>query len=145
MNNVSTNTVHPPEHKVFKGDQRDFKGRKAPETKDQLDDHDGEKRWIRCKACGNKVTHAACRVTVNGRHRHVFNNPAGYVFEIGCFSMAEGCARKGQLTLEFTWFTGYHWSFAVCAACSAHLGWVYQAGSGEAFYGLILAQLIEEN
>lgn len=145
MFHTSTHIERPHPYCVFKGDDRDFRGRKSPEIEEKLDDHEGKKRWIRCKPCGNKITHAACRVTVNGRHKHVFNNPAGYVFEIGCFSMAEGCARKGQPTLEFTWFTGYHWSFAVCAACQAHLGWVYQAGSGEAFYGLILTQLIEEN
>ncbi|MFP4350615.1 MAG: cereblon family protein [Desulfococcaceae bacterium] len=115
------------------------------EEEEKTSDEDEDGKAIRCRSCGHKVTDTRYRFEMHGRHCHVFNNPAGFVFEIGCFSAAEGCANAGQPTLEFTWFTGYTWRYALCAGCHAHLGWQYQATSGGGFYGLILANLIEEN
>ncbi len=95
---------------------------------------------LRCVACGHEITSAAHRISVNGGHHHTFANPAGIVFEIGCFSEARGCANWGRPTEEFTWFKGYAWRFSICARCHAHLGWHYVGDGG--FYGLILAHLI---
>lgn len=131
---------------VFKMDKkrlRSFKGLPALQT----DDTDGERddRWLRCTHCGNNIARAADRISVNGRFAHVFNNPAGYIFEIGCFAMAEGCVNEGHPTLEFTWFAGFSWRFALCGSCRSHLGWLYQSMKGASFYGLILANLSEES
>jgi hypothetical protein len=91
------------------------------------------------------VTSQAARIAVGGGHRHVFFNPSGAVFEVGCFSMAPGCGTVGAPTTEFTWFAGHAWQVAVCRACRAHLGWRYAAvgAPGEAFWGLILPHLAE--
>lgn len=99
---------------------------------------------IRCRQCGHVVTSAAARAEKAGHHRHVFGNPAGYVFEIGCFATAPGCAVQGPATLEFTWFAGYAWRFASCAACGTHLGWAYSSGA-DGFFGLILERLVAES
>jgi hypothetical protein len=112
---------------------------------EEASDEDENGKPIRCKSCGHKVTETRHRFEMHGRHRHVFNNPTGFVFEIGCFSAAEGCLHSGQPTLEFTWFSGYTWRYAQCAGCRAHLGWQYQSSSGGGFYGLILAALVEKN
>lgn len=110
----------------------------------ETDDGDKDRRDIRCRFCGHPITRQAYRIDINGSHHHTFNNPSGYLFEIGCFSSASGCASQGKPTLEFSWFTGYSWCFALCVYCHAHLGWLYQSMSGSRFYGLILNHLTEK-
>jgi hypothetical protein len=82
------------------------------------------------------------RRSVDGAHRHVFANPHGFVFEIGCFAQAPGCTAMGPPTPDFSWFPGSTWQVAVCARCGLHLGWRYE-GHPEAgqFHGLILSRL----
>lgn len=96
-----------------------------------------------CKVCTHKITTNENRISVNGKHKHVFFNPMGIVFELGCFSSATGCLHTGTPTLEFTWFDGYAWCITLCSSCLAHLGWHYQSSTGSEFYGLILTSLIE--
>ncbi|HHN65752.1 MAG TPA: hypothetical protein ENK09_10365 [Nitrospirae bacterium] len=97
---------------------------------------------IICRHCGNHITSVEEIITVQGSHRHVFTNPAGLVFEIGCFSTADGCLVSGIPTREFTWFSGYSWNYAHCGNCLTHLGWFYQ-NRDSSFFGLILERLIE--
>lgn len=140
-----TKNVRPPGIEAFqKGEKRPgtFKG--LPERQNETAEGDGDGRWYRCRHCGSRVARAGDRINVNGRFSHVFNNPSGYIFEIGCFAAAEGCVNEGQPTLEFTWFAGFSWRFALCASCRSHLGWFYQSMKGASFYGLILANLTEE-
>ncbi|MEW6520262.1 MAG: cereblon family protein [Thermodesulfobacteriota bacterium] len=97
---------------------------------------------FRCRFCLAKITTAAQMIEVNGSHRHVFTNPVGKVFEIGCFSQAAGCLNHGPATTECTWFTGCTWRFSLCASCFSHLGWQYHADLTGYFFGLILANLL---
>ncbi len=101
-----------------------------------------EKDFILCKFCRNRVASAENAMIINGQSRHVFTNPHGYVFEIACFSVAEGCVNYGVPTTEFTWFPGYSWRFSICAKCHNHLGWQYQSANSDIFHGLILGNLI---
>lgn len=94
-----------------------------------------------CAQCLNPITAEAWRMAVAGSHRHVFANPGGHVFEIGCFSSAPGCAALGPPTQDFSWFSGTLWQVAVCAACGQHLGWRYEQAQGGLFFGLILDRL----
>lgn len=103
-----------------------------------------ERRILVCRQCRQGITDPSSRIQMQGAHRHVFFNPHGIVFEIGCFSQAYGCAMTGSPTMEFTWFEGYAWRIAVCSSCFTHLGWQYLSGSGGSFFGLILSQLEEE-
>lgn len=98
---------------------------------------------IICKVCGRTVTSKAQKIAVNGDHSHTFFNPAGVVFELGCFREAVGCVRVGEATSEFTWFSGHCWRFALCRGCKSHLGWFFES-EGQAFYGLILANITEK-
>jgi hypothetical protein len=54
-----------------------------------------------------------------------------------------GCIVDPRETAEFTWFAGYAWSGSACSLCGAHLGWRFRRG-GDAFFGLILAGLVEK-
>ncbi|MGB3210309.1 MAG: cereblon family protein [Desulforhopalus sp.] len=97
---------------------------------------------ICCRACGKAVTDRDKKIAVQGSHSHTFFNPAGIVFELGCFSAAPGCNITGDATSDFTWFAGYVWSFALCGGCSCHLGWFFEKGE-HSFFGLILTKLKE--
>jgi len=99
-----------------------------------------KKESILCKTCGNEITTVEYNIAVSGQHAHIFTNPLGITFHIGCFSRAWGCFVYGIPTYEATWFPGFTWCVAVCANCFTHLGWYYQSGR-EGFFGLIMANL----
>lgn len=98
---------------------------------------------ILCRYCRHRITSVSNLISVNGNHRHTFINPAGITYQIGCYSSAEGCLVYGYPTGEYTWFSGYSWSLALCAACYSHLGWFYQSAT-DGFFGLIRNRLIEK-
>ncbi|MEN6320975.1 MAG: cereblon family protein [Syntrophaceae bacterium] len=102
-----------------------------------------EKESILCKTCKNEITTSEYTTAVNGQHAHIFQNPAGITFHIGCFSQTWGCFMYGIPTHEFTWFPGFSWRVVLCVQCFSHLGWYYQSGGGS-FYGLILANLVKD-
>ena len=97
---------------------------------------------IFCRACGEMVTSRKEIISVSGTHAHTFFNPAGIVFEVGCFKAARGCIVVGEPTTEFTWFAGHVWSYALCRGCQNHLGWFFE-GRDSSFFGLILPRLRE--
>ncbi len=122
-------------------------GRPAPPSPDfhpEADEGEGGTVLV-CRACGHRITRESARIQVLGQHRHVFYNPQGVVFELGCFAMAPGCHDLGPTTKEFTWFPGYVWQPVFCGFCHGHLGWRYRAESGNGFFGLILECLVEES
>lgn len=124
----------------FRADRDGEQGR--PGTEDSTKEKAAGQQAIFCKACGMVITSRNLRVAVAGSHSHAFFNPAGIAFEIGCFKSAPGCRVTGAATDEFTWFAGYHWRFASCRQCKAHLGWFYEMAE-HAFFGLILTSLAE--
>jgi hypothetical protein len=108
----------------------------APEASTEGDAEVEEERWLRCGACGARVAKEAARVAINGAHEHVFMNPAGIKFRVGCYSAAPGCAPAGGRSTVWTWFPGYAWQIEVCRACHVHLGWSFH-GAAAAFYALV--------
>ena len=110
----------------------------------ELDDsHD--KNFIYCGQCSHVITQAAQRIEVNGSHAHLFTNPYGIEFHVGCFAQALGCDISGAAEAADTWFMGYFWRIASCAECHAHLGWYFAQANGEDyFYGLILDRIQED-
>ncbi len=102
-----------------------------------------QRRIFLCTACGNPITTDIARISVGGSHLHVFTNPAGFVFRVALFSEAPGCVHAGIPTREHTWFSGFAWSYALCAQCGSHLGWIYSSGNGS-FFGLIADRLVEK-
>ncbi|WP_321496070.1 cereblon family protein [uncultured Desulfobacter sp.] len=104
-----------------------------------------DEKVIICRVCSQLVTKPELSIRVNDAHAHVFANPHGNVFEIGCFSHAPGCVPVSQRSDEFTWFPGYSWTIGACAGCGSHLGWIFSGETGgmvNRFYGLILDKLI---
>jgi hypothetical protein len=114
--------------------------RRRPRTRSATDGTGREPaRRYHCAACITRVTDEDAALEIDGAHRHAFVNPAGVSFAIGCFAVAN-CRVDGEPTLEATWFPGCAWSYALCANCSAHLGWRYDGARG--FWGLIFARLV---
>lgn len=105
-----------------------------------------EERLLRvliCRACGKEITSPDLAVEVGGSHRHTFFNPAGILYEIGCFSEARGCLNLGKPSGEFTWFSGFGWRVSICMGCQVHLGWEFVSRGDQLFWGLILDRLSE--
>lgn len=122
----------------FRGDRQSGAGR--PDVKVVEEDQSEPEKSICCKFCGFPVTTRDQKISVGSSHTHTFFNPAGIVFELGCFKAAPGCLVSGDPTSEFTWFAGYLWNFSHCRNCRAHLGWFYQQEERN-FFGLILTKL----
>jgi hypothetical protein len=120
----------------------DTEDESAVMTEKKAEEAPEEEEIVRCSLCHEMVTNVSEKMSVSGGHQHVFTNPHGYIFEIGCFRNAPGCLNVGDSTGEFTWFSGYVWCYAVCRHCHSHLGWLFENGKGDAFYGLILKKLI---
>ncbi len=94
-----------------------------------------------CAACRYPIASLRERISVNERHEHVFANPHGYIYQIGCFAAAPGCALIGEESAFFSWFPGYAWQIALCGRCAAMLGWSFRSSESR-FYGLILDKLV---
>ncbi len=116
---------------------------KRPEAKlrDPWDGAEGGR--LLCRRCGLAITASGWAREVAGAHEHSFVNPHGYLFRIGCFRRAPGCAPHGEEHAEYTWFPGYTWQMAQCGRCSVHLGWGFR-GRSDAFHGLVLDRLVRE-
>jgi hypothetical protein len=113
-----------------------FDEERKPGTRGTAGDDDA----LRCAACDHRITDRAYRCEQGGAHEHVFVNPGGFQYRIGCFVAAPGCAYRGPTETAFTWFPGWSWQVAECVVCRAHVGWIYRLGGGQ-FHGLILAAL----
>ena len=111
-----------------------------PEKRDEAADDVG--RVLVCAECLHAVTSTTARIEMSGRHAHTFANPHGFVFHIGCFAVAPGCATGSDPSNEFSWFPGYAWQVAVCRGCGTHLGWLFRSGDSR-FHGLIVDRLAE--
>lgn len=96
--------------------------------------------WL-CIVCNKKITLDRDRFEFDNQSEFQFINPNGFYFDIITFLNAEGCREIGEPTLDYTWFAGHSWSFAVCSRCSNHLGWKYKGKYS--FYGLIKSRLIK--
>ncbi|MBT8354065.1 MAG: hypothetical protein KJO60_06060 [Desulfofustis sp.] len=100
-----------------------------------------QQKGLLCRHCRLLITTSKERLDKAGKHLHTFFNPAGVVYEIGCFRRAPGCIPFGPSSKEFAWFKGYSWQIVYCRGCQQHLGWSF---SGEdQFFGIIVNKLVE--
>jgi hypothetical protein len=116
----------------------------ATTTDAQRDTRRRHARPILCAACRAPVTTRADRTTMRGEHEHYVVNPHGYDFRVGCYRSAPGCLPVGEPSADFSWFPGFRWQIALCAACSTHLGWRFTGGNAP-FFALIIDRLDEED
>ncbi len=134
---------HPIPLALFKGvSEGGGSGDTATVKEPESDTGHGGRKLV-CKLCRSVITRPDLGMEVDGKHVHVFFNPHGYVFELGCFASAKNVVPTGPKTDEFTWFPGFAWQVIACAHCASQLGWRY-TGDGGGFYGLITTALIEE-
>ncbi len=110
-------------------------------TIDQDESESGQQKALLCTVCQAPITTSKERLEKKGKHLHTFFNPAGIVYEIGCFRRAPGCLVYGVPSSEFAWFSGYSWQVVYCRRCHQHLGWKFIAD--EEFFGLIVSKLTE--
>lgn len=120
-------------------------GKGAVDRLQQSDTQEAEKTedkdMLRCAACHAVITRRSDRIQINEKHQHVFANPYGYIFNIGCFARAPGCVVTGEETRYFSWFPGFAWQIALCGQCLALLGWAFRSQESN-FFGLILDNLV---
>jgi len=109
-------------------------------TETKTDTMSEEDEIITCVFCNNHITDPSKQIIINNSFHHVFANPHGLIFEIGCFSDAKGCVPGSIASTEFSWFFRFSWKIGVCNQCSSHLGWIFSSES-DRFYGLILEKL----
>lgn len=113
-----------------------------PSVQKKTEDSSDAQSALYCRACGKSITAKDQSISVDSSFRHTFFNPAGIVFELGCYKKAPGCTIVGIPSSEFSWFSGYLWSFALCSSCEEHLGWCFESETS-VFWGLILNKLKE--
>ncbi len=94
-----------------------------------------------CRFCHAPITRTGDAIG-EGEQRYRVINPHGAQFELACFRTAPGCDIRGRATLEATWFKGFSWQLAQCSDCHEHLGWYYEHGARDSFFGLIVSKLI---
>ena len=104
-------------------------------------DSEEEKELLYCTYCLKLITSGDERIQMGGSHEHLFTNPGGITFKVGCFRQVPGAVFEGTPTEEFTWFKGYQWRMANCSGCLTHIGWQYLHGGQGSFSGLILTRL----
>lgn len=97
---------------------------------------------ILCRFCHAAITSRQQELTIGASHQYRFLNPSGLQFLIGCFRQAPGCDISGPATEEYSWFPGYTWQLAKCSDCGEHLGWFFQSGETDQFFGLIVDKLV---
>lgn len=112
----------------------------APRREQDSEQADEAVRPIQCAQCRFPLTTTQETAFVNSRHRHVFFNPAGLVFDIRCFYQAPGIQVVGTKNSEFSWFSGFLWQVGLCRGCGVHLGWFF-TGPGN-FHALIADRFI---
>jgi len=127
-----------------------FKGEVSDKTSSSIEDENKEevieqKRNILCAEYSQSLTDDSERIEVNGAHKHTFVNPAGIMFQIGCFANVSGVNVSGEATEQWSWFKGYIWKIMCCDRCGSHLGWVYLSEGEISFFGLILSRLSRLN
>lgn len=114
--------------------------RQDAESQGSADEMEKDEEVLRCGVCGARITSKKESIPMQGTVEHVFTNPFGYVFKLGCFRKAPGCGRAGEYTSEHSWFAGFIWCYALCASCRTHLGWHFLSEESS-FFGLILENL----
>ena len=126
------------EEKANQNDQNDVAA--DLETKTTVQTELKADDWL-CIVCNKKITSDKEKFEFNNQSEFQFINPGGYYYNILTFTDADGCIEFGEPTMEFTWFEGHVWSYAVCSRCNNHLGWKYTGKYS--FYGLIKSRLVK--
>lgn len=102
---------------------------------------------IRCRACRQPISSEDQVFAPPGSNAvAAYANLFGQLREVVALRRAEGLIFGAEASTELTWFSGYAWRVAGCAACRAHLGWRYEATLSalepEVFFGLLTSAIL---
>ncbi|CAL0323216.1 unnamed protein product [Lupinus luteus] len=104
---------------------------------------------IRCKSCKTIISKRSNMLVMSSEGPlGAYVNPGGYVHEIMTLVEANGLALIGPAVTEYSWFPGYAWTIANCAACETQMGWLFTATNRKlkprSFWGIRSCQVAEE-
>ncbi|XP_046970638.1 protein cereblon-like [Vanessa cardui] len=94
-----------------------------------------------CSSCAVEIARREHIFAMSSEGVHSnYTNLGGYMHDIVTVSRASNTELSGAPSAEFSWFPGYAWTIALCAACLAHVGWRFDAQRRglrpQQFYGL---------
>jgi len=105
-------------------------------------------RAILCRTCRTRLSDPGAVFPMKtGGATGVFMNPHGFLHEVVTVRRAENIVHLGWPTTDFSWFPGYAWEIALCAACREHVGWRFtpaQEAEPAVFWGLRRPAIIED-
>ncbi|XP_049878734.1 protein cereblon-like [Pectinophora gossypiella] len=99
------------------------------------------KNVLCCVSCAAEIARREHILAMSSEGVHSnYTNLGGYMHDIVTVSRAANTELTGTASAEYSWFPGYTWTIAVCAACMAHVGWRFDAQKRslrpQQFYGL---------
>ncbi|CAA6666052.1 unnamed protein product [Spirodela intermedia] len=104
---------------------------------------------VRCKSCLTLIGKRRDMVVMSADGPlNAYANPGGYVHEIMTLTRASGLALEGSPVKEHSWFPGYAWTIAKCAACESYMGWLFTAARPrlrpKSFWGIRSSQVLDD-
>jgi hypothetical protein len=115
----------------------------------EKDGDDKNRSTYTCVRCGAPIANSGALIRVDGAEEHSFVNPTGVVCNFRTFGRCANVLALQELYLEHSWFSGYGWRFLLCAECSLHLGWRYDAVARNrqprAFFGVLIESVKESS
>ena len=121
----------------------DYQSEALPETVSKTEVEKKEDKKLYCINCKQHITNIEQAISINGTCRHIFTNPAGFVYTVNCYETATACVAIGERTEEYTWFPGYQWQIVLCQFCQLQLGWLFS--NSTQFYAFIEDRLTQIN
>ncbi|XP_045453726.1 protein cereblon-like [Melitaea cinxia] len=100
-----------------------------------------QKSVLCCSSCAAEIARREDIFAMSSEGVHSnYTNLGGYMHDIVTVARASNTELSGAPSTEFSWFPGYAWTIALCAACMAHVGWRFDAQRRslrpQRFYGL---------
>ncbi|XP_072945321.1 protein cereblon isoform X2 [Epargyreus clarus] len=88
----------------------------------------GRRSVLCCSSCNGEIARREHVVPMSSEGVHSnYTNIGGYMHDIVTVSRAYNVGLTGAASAEFSWFPGYTWTVANCAACGSHIGWRFDA------------------
>uniref|UniRef100_A0A5B7BA39 Protein cereblon n=1 Tax=Davidia involucrata TaxID=16924 RepID=A0A5B7BA39_DAVIN len=104
---------------------------------------------VRCKKCQTVIGRRSDMLVMSSEGPlGAYVNPGGYVHEVMTLHEANGLALIGNAIKEYSWFPGYAWTIAECAACESQMGWLFTATNKKlkpkSFWGIRSSQVADD-
>ncbi|KAL0879144.1 hypothetical protein ABMA27_002939 [Loxostege sticticalis] len=81
-----------------------------------------------CSSCMTEIARREHIFAMSSEGVHSnYTNLGGYMHDIVTVSRAGQITLDGAPSAEYSWFPGYTWTIALCATCTHHVGWRFDA------------------